>query len=224
MNIAILLLSTLLTFLVLLVFFRLFGEKGLYSFIAISVVLANILVTQTINLFGIVITHGNALYASGYLATDIISECYSKKEAKKAVYLGFASSLFVLMIMALTLSLKLEGEETEAALRTLFTPFLRITVGSLIAYLISNLHDVQAFEFWRNKYQSSLAIRNLFSTLLSQLIDTLIFCSVAFYGTYETSVFISILVSTYVLKFLLTLFAHPFFRIAKKKIYPLVSD
>ena len=73
MNIAILLLSTLLTFLVLLVFFRLFGEKGLYSFIAISVVLANILVTQTINLFGIVITHGNALYASGYLATDIIS-------------------------------------------------------------------------------------------------------------------------------------------------------
>lgn len=221
MNIIILLISTVLTFLSLLVFFRFFGEKGLYAFIAISVIIANILVTQIINLFGIVITHGNAMYTTGYLATDIISECYSKNKAKQAVYLGFISSLFVLMIMALTLSLKVETSLTEQALRTLFTPFLRITVGSLVAYLISNLHDVIAFEFWKNKYKKSLAVRNLFSTLVSQFIDTLIFCTIAFLGTYQTSVFISILVSTYVLKFLLTLAAHPFFRLAAKKIYPL---
>lgn len=222
MNICILLVSTLLTFLSVMVFFSFFGEKGLYAFIALSVVVANILVTQTINLFGIVITHGNAMYATGYLATDILSECYSKKEAKKAVFLGFISSLFVLIIMALTLALNVEESPQEDALRVLFTPFLRITVGSLVAYLVSNLHDVSAFEFWKNKYKKSLAVRNLFSTLISQLIDTFIFCTIAFLGAYSTNVFISILVSTYVLKFVLTLAAHPFFRVAAKKIYPLV--
>lgn len=217
MNYFILILNAILTFSFLLVFFRFFGKEGLFAFVAVSVIIANILVTQTIEIFGIVITLGNAMYAASFLCTDIMSEIYGKDTSKKAVYLGFLVTLMTLIIMFLTLNLRIE-EKTEAtlALSTLFTPFLRITVGSLVAYLVSNLHDVYSFEFFRKKSEKKLALRNIASTSISQLLDTLIFCTIAFLGSYETSVFISILISTYVLKAILTLFAHPFFRLAVK--------
>lgn len=224
MNYLILILSTFITFGFLLLFFKFFGKAGLYAFIGISVIVANILVTQTIEIFSIVITHGNAMYQSSFLATDILSECYDKKTAKKAVYLGFLSTIMTLMIMFLTLMLKREVTPTGEALKTLFTPFLRITAGSLIAYLISNFHDVYSFEYLKNKRQKALLFRNICSTLISQLIDTLIFCTIAFYGTYTTKIFVSILVSTYVLKFVLTFVANPFFAIAVKKIYPALNE
>lgn len=224
MNLFILIISTLITFAFLLLFFKMFGKAGLFAFIGISVILANILVTQTIEIFSIVITHGNAMYQASFLATDIISECYNKKQAKKAVYLGFLASVMTLVIMLLTLMLHRSPTPTGEALKTLFTPFLRITSGSLIAYLISNIHDVYSFEYLKNKNRKALLFRNICSTLISQFIDTVIFCTVAFYGVYETKVFVSILISTYLLKFLLTFVANPFFAFAVKKIYPSLSE
>ena len=224
MNFFILIISTIITFAFLLLFFKLFGKAGLFAFIGISVILANILVTQTIEIFSIVITHGNALYQASFLATDIISECYNKKTAKKAVYLGFLASAMTLILMLLTLLLSRPSTPTSEALKTLFTPFLRITAGSLIAYLVSNIHDVYSFDYLKNKFKKALIFRNICSTLISQFIDTLLFCSIAFYGIYETNVFIIILVSTYLLKFVLTFAANPFFTFAVKRIYPTISE
>lgn len=217
MNYLILIVSTVLTFSFLLLFFRLFKKEGLFAFVAASVILANILVTQTLELFGFVITLGNAMYAASFLCTDIMSEIYGKDTSKKAVYLGFLVSFMTLVLMCLTLQLKMDvNPSAKDALSTLFTPFLRITLGSLVAYLVSNLHDVYSFDYFRKKGEKKLALRNIGSTAISQLIDTLIFCTIAFVGSYETSVFVSILISTYVLKAVLTLFAHPFFRLAVK--------
>ena len=64
--------------------YKLFGKWGLIMWIPISVIVANIQVIQTIQLFGFVATLGNIVYASSFLVTDILSENYGKKEAKKA--------------------------------------------------------------------------------------------------------------------------------------------
>jgi len=59
----------------------------------------------------------------------------------------------------------------------------RITIASISAYLVSQYHDVWAFNFWRRiTKEKHLWLRNNASTLVSQAIDTFLFISLAFYG------------------------------------------
>ena len=64
--------------------YKWFGKMGLYVFTAISAILANIQVCKNIDLFGLSTTAGNVLYAASFLVTDILSEKYGKKAARKA--------------------------------------------------------------------------------------------------------------------------------------------
>jgi len=65
--------------------YRFFGRIGLYCWIAVAVILANIQVTKTIQLFGFVTALGNIIYSTTFLATDILNENHGKKAARKAV-------------------------------------------------------------------------------------------------------------------------------------------
>ncbi|MBF1204062.1 MAG: VUT family protein, partial [Fusobacterium periodonticum] len=58
--------------------YRKFGKIGLYIWVPISTILANIQVVILVNLFGMEATLGNILYAGGFLITDILSENYGK--------------------------------------------------------------------------------------------------------------------------------------------------
>lgn len=66
-----------------------FEKWGLIMWLPISVIVANIQVIQTIELFGLVAILGNIVYATSFLVTNILSENYGKEEAKKAVWIGF---------------------------------------------------------------------------------------------------------------------------------------
>ena len=57
--------------------YRLFGKTGLYIWTAVAVILANIQVMKTIQVFGLVTALGNVIYSSLFLVTDIINENYS---------------------------------------------------------------------------------------------------------------------------------------------------
>ena len=56
-------------------------------------------------------------------------------------------------------------------------------IASIIAFVVSQTHDVWAFEFWKKKtHGKMLWLRNNASTMVSQVIDTLLFMMIAFYG------------------------------------------
>ena len=69
--------------------YRFFGKSGLYALIIASVITANIQVVKTVQLFGLVATLGNVLYGSIFFTTDVLSEVYGKKAARRGVWLGF---------------------------------------------------------------------------------------------------------------------------------------
>ncbi|MEE8435040.1 MAG: queuosine precursor transporter, partial [bacterium] len=72
----------------------------------------------------------------------------------------------------------------QAAYASVFGPANRIILASLVAYLISQSFDLWAFTWLKERFQGRhLWLRNNLSTAASQLIDTLIFITVAFYGT-----------------------------------------
>lgn len=214
------------TFLLQILAYRLWGKTGLYCWIAMSVIIANIQVMKTIGIFGLVTAMGNIIYSSTFLATDIISENHGKKEAKKAVWIGFFILISTTIVMQLTLHfIPHESDTLSPALNQIFGLLPRIAIASLIAYLISQHHDVWAFEFWKKVFKGKhLWIRNNFSTMTSQLLDNVIFTWIAFVGFFGlfgwTQVFtwgiiIQIFLVSYAMKWLVAVVDTPFVYLSK---------
>ena len=202
----------------LLLFYKFLGKIGLFAWVAMATVIANIQVIKVIQLCGITATLGNVLYASIFLATDILSENYSKKDAAIAALIGFASMLALPLLMTFSLMFT-PGEDdfSQEALQTLFGVVPRVVAGSAVAYIVSQLHDVWSYHFIKGRFPSTklLWLRNNGSTLISQLLDSLIFSTIAFYGLYPTKVFLEIVLTTYLLKAICALLDTPFIYLAK---------
>ena len=210
-------------FLLIILAYRLFGKWGLVMWIPISVIVANIQVIQTVELFGLVATLGNIVYATSFLVTDILSENYGKEEAKKAVWIGFFSLISMTLLMNLALEfLPLEGDEfagiTHEATSTIFSLMPRIAIASLAAYLLSQRHDVWAYHFWKKRFskENQIWLRNNLSTMISQLIDSVVFVAIAFWGEYEWAVLLEIFITTYFLKWIVAAADTPFVYWGKK--------
>jgi uncharacterized integral membrane protein (TIGR00697 family) len=102
-------------------------------------------------------------------------------------------------------------------LKAIFDFMPRVALGSMAAYLLSQLHDVWVFHLIREKTRGRMLwLRNNASTLSSQALDTIIFCSVAFLGVFETGVFLQILATTYIMKVIVAALDTPFIYLAKK--------
>ncbi|WP_372753886.1 queuosine precursor transporter [Labilibaculum sp.] len=210
-------------FLFIILAYRLFGKWGLIMWIPISVIVANIQVIQTVELFGLVATLGNIVYASSFLVTDILSENYGKEEAKKAVWIGFFSLISMTVLMNLALFfIPLEGDEfastAHKASSTIFSLMPRIAVASLAAYLLSQRHDVWAYHFWRKHFpkDEQIWIRNNLSTFVSQFIDSTVFVLIAFWGIFESAMMWEIFITTYFLKFIVAAADTPFIYWSKR--------
>ncbi|MCG8569959.1 MAG: queuosine precursor transporter [Spirochaetes bacterium] len=216
MNLLLWLVLLLVNFAGILIAYKFFKKTGLYAWIAISIIIANIQVIKTVELMGIITTLGNIIYGTSFLATDILSEKYGKQAARKGVYIGIFSMVMTTIIIQVSLMFKPHPSDfSQGALETIFTILPRITIASITAYVLSQLHDVWAYNFWKNK-NPHIWLRNNLSTMVSQLIDTLVFVFIAFWGIFELSVFVQIAITTYLLKWIVAALDTPFIYIAKK--------
>lgn len=201
-----------------LLIYRFFGRVGLFSLLAFNLILCNIQVMKTVELFGLTTTLGNILYASVFLSTDLLSEFHGKEEAKKGVLLGFITLLLMTIYMQAALYFQPAANDfAHPHLAALFGFMPRIALASLAAYLISQLHDVWAFHAIKQRTGSRLLwLRNNASTMLSQFLDSAVFCTIAFYGMFPMNVFWEILLSTYVIKIAVAVLDTPFIYLARK--------
>lgn len=198
--------------------YRFFGKTGLYVWIPIATILANIQVLKMVDLLSIGVTLGNITYASSFLVTDILSENYGKKSARRAVFIGFFSLAATVIIMNIALTFKPnEFDFIQDSLKNIFAILPRIAFASLVAYGISQLHDVWAYNFWKRLFPGLkfLWLRNNLSTMVSQLLDSVIFTFIAFWGLLPTNEFLQILVTTYILKWIVAAIDTPFLYLAK---------
>ncbi|MDK2857192.1 MAG: queuosine precursor transporter [Verrucomicrobiota bacterium] len=203
----------LVNFLAVLLGFRFFGKTGLYLWCGLSVVIANIQVLKTVELFGMVCTLGNITYASSFFATDILSELYGKKAAVKGVATGFFSLIIMTLLMQFAVRfVPHESDFSQPALQALFSLLPRVAAASLLAYLLSQTHDIWAYDFWKRKFPSTrwLWLRNNASTIISQVIDSAVFTFAAFSGVFEMSVVIDIWITTCLFKWMVALADTPF--------------
>lgn len=220
--------QTIIGLLAVLLAFRM-GKTWLYALIAVNYVLANIFVTKTITLFGLEATGGNVLYGAIFLSTDLLSEYYGKSAARKGVFIGLAATIFYLVMSQFMVNYTASPNDWGPAegMESIFGFAPSIVLASVMAYLISQLHDVWAFHFWKIKFESRhLWLRNNLSTAVSQLIDSLTFAFLAFSvfprlfmapeNILPFSVVIQIVITTYVLKLLVAAIDTPFMYLSQR--------
>jgi uncharacterized integral membrane protein (TIGR00697 family) len=203
----------------LLVAYKSFGKTGLFIWIAIATIIANIQVNKTIEVIGLTATLGNTIYGSIFLATDILNEKYGPKAANQSVVFGFASAAFMVLTMLLSLAfIPAATDYAQSALETIFAPSWRVVSGSLIAFLISQFLDIKLYNIIKSRFPSHnyLWLRNNVATIVSQLIDTIIFVLIAFIFIYESNILFEIFITTLLFKVIVAVLDTPFLYIANK--------
>ena len=213
---------------------RLFGRYGLVAYIIAASIICNLQVIKIVELFGFTATLGNIVYGSIFFSTDILSEVYGKREAQRAVWLGFAALVLLAVYMQIALLFQASPyDESQPHLQAIFSFMPRVAAGSLLAYLVSQLHDIWAFHWWKRLTGGRwLWLRNNASTLVSQALDSAIFCFIAFAplpvlgtvpGFESWRIVGEIAVTTYVFKFIVAAADTPFVywgRLIARKFHP----
>jgi len=191
------------------------GRAYLFGYVAASILLMNIFVVKGIYIFGIATAGGNVLYATIFLATDLLNEYWGKKEAQKAVWLGFFVTIFFLIMAQLFLRMvPADYDIAQGAMETLFGFLPRIVVGSLIAYLVSQTLDVYLFDKIKKATgEKWLWLRNNGSTAISQLVDTTLFTLIVFWGVYPK--LWQFILFAYALKLTIAILDTPFMYLSK---------
>jgi len=224
MNEILLIIELILIYGSILVFYKLFGKSGLYAFTVFATLTANIEVMILVNAFGIEQTLGNILFAATFVVTDILSESEGKKSASKAVFIGIATS--VLFIPLSQLWLKFIPASSDVVMPHIVGVFKntpRLMLSSIAVYAIVQLFDVFLYHFiwdkttkiWGDR-KKFLWLRNNLATLMSQLLNSILFNFAAFYGVYPIKTIFSIIVSGYAIFIVTSLLDTPIVYIARR--------
>ncbi len=207
-----------------LLWFYLFGASGLMAFTVFATIAANIEVMILVDAFGMEMTLGNILFATTFLATDILSETAGKKAAQKAVWAGIAANLlFILVSQSWLVYVPAAGDWVMPAMRTVFSNTPRMMLSSLAVYALAQSFDVWLYHKWwtlTERYTGSrracLWLRNNGSTLLSQLVNAVLFTVFAFYGTYDMPTLLSVALSSYAIFIVTSLLDTPVVYLARR--------
>ncbi len=199
--------------------YRIFGRQGLLACIVLAILLANLQGPKLTTILGFQTSLGVIFYSGIFFATDLLSEKYGRMLANRAVIIGFAVSVIAVLMLSIALEFQPTTDPETAAMSNdiqnafatilNFTP--RFVFGSLLAYLISQTFDVWFFHFIKKRtHGRHLWLRNNLSTMSSQIIDTLIYSLVVWWGVEELSTAIQLGIVKYGFKLAIAAFDTPF--------------
>ena len=195
---------------------RLFGKEGLLVWVSLATVIANVVVCKTIGIFGLVSSLGNIMFASNFLATDIIVEKYGKELSKKAVLLGFISTIIFVVATQIALAfIPDESDVVHESMKNLFSINLRTSIASITMYLASNMLDIWLFDKIKQKIPGKLWLRNNVATIISNCSENFFFAFLAFAGIMDIPTIISIAITGSIIEILIAFCDTPFLYIAK---------
>jgi uncharacterized integral membrane protein (TIGR00697 family) len=165
--------------------------------------------------FSFEISVGIIPYPVTFLITDLISELYGRKLANRVVVAGLLATVFVFLIVLL--SGMASATPWSPVNDELFNQVFGLTgvavTASMVAYLLAQFVDIRIFHFWKNLTQGRhLWLRNNFSTISSQLVDTsAVLGLLCAFGAIEWELFWPLLFNGFLFKVLVALFDTPLF-------------
>ncbi len=160
----------------------------------VYVILAGIFITNAIVaelIGGKLIDVGSAVMSIGilpwpivFITTDLINEYFGEKGVKKLslITAGLIAYTFIVLFFAMKIPSTGISSVTTEQFSAVFGQSQLIIVGSIIAFLASQLIDVTIFHFVKNRTGNKMIwLRSTGSTVISQLFDSFIVLGIAFY-------------------------------------------
>lgn len=151
----------------------------------------------------VVMTAGVIAFPVTFVATDILNEYFGRPGIRFVTYVGLAMVLFAfgLLQVALAVPTAPASPVPDAAFAAVFGTTTRVIAGSLVAYVVGQLLDIALFHRLRQWTGGRhLWLRATGSTLGSQLVDTLVVLSVAFWGQLSLPTILAITLFNYAYK------------------------
>lgn len=153
------------------------------SFAAILLI-SNLSATKLIAFGPLIIDGGAVLFPFVYIFGDILTEVYGFKYARRAIWVGFGVMLLAIVSFTIVRYLPSAAVYTDqAAFETVLGFFPRIVIASLCAYLVGEFLNSYTLAKLKLKTKGEkLWLRLIGSTAIGELLDTVIFCLIAFGG------------------------------------------
>ena len=183
--------------------FRL-GKFWLFLSVALNLILVSALGSKVVNMFGFVTNAGNVFYASVFVAVQMLVERYGRLEGRRAIWVGLTANVFFMIMTWLTSQLSGPVTPAGGAIDTLYSLVPRLAVASLAAFVISQNLNIAIYDhFHRKTGQAKLWLRSGAATFVGQLVDSVIFFSVAFLGILPNDVLMEAMVTGFLYKLVL---------------------
>ena len=196
-------------------------RKDIVYVILAGIFITNALVAELIG--GKLIYIGDVVMSLGilpwpivFITTDLINEYFGEKGVKKLSFItaGLIAYTFFLLLIGLQIpAVKGDGLITDEQFSAVFGQSMWIIVGSITAFLVSQLIDVTVFHFVRNRTGKKMIwLRSTGSTVISQFFDSFIVLGIAFWlpGKIDTKMFVASALTGYTVKLLIAVGLTPF--------------
>jgi len=178
------------------------GKERLYSAIIVFLILISAVGGRIVVFFGHNTNTGNIFYSSVFLATYFLIERYGKKEGIRSIWVGtICVTTFSILVWLSVVLHGIGNNLNDDAFMLVFASVPRLTFASLFAYLISQTTNVYLYIYLKNKMKRRyLWLRANISNFVAQLIDSIIFFTIAFSGTTISRNIMDIIITGFVIK------------------------
>ena len=174
-------------------------------------VISNIGAVKLIAVGPLILDGGAFLFPLVYITGDILSEVYGFKAARKAIFIGFAMSVLAAITFWLVqLSPPGGGWNNQEAYEAILGFVPRIVLASVCGFVVGQLlNSYVLVKIKARTNEGSLWVRLIGSTLVGELADTIVFCTIAFYGIVTGGNFLNYVIVGYLYKTLLEVVMLP---------------
>ena len=171
------------------------NEKSWMIYVALNLVMltiyifTNVAATKLvyIDVFDVVVTPGVFLYPLTFLIVDVLNESYGFRLAKRAILFAFISNAFIILLLSVVASLPgLPGWKLDVPYSEVMAHVSSVVVASSVSFLFSEY--VNSYLLCRIKELTNsrfLFLRVFLSTFFAVILDTFLFCYIAFYGVMQ---------------------------------------
>ena len=196
------------------------GKEYLTVMLVMNIMVATTFAGQITEFLGILVTLGTLFYVPIFIITNIYNENYSEEETKKVVNVSLFSLVVVLILLKLGTKLPSSSETTQIgeALNVLFDINVRVTIGIIVGYYLSQLVNIYLYrkigEITKKKF---LWLRHNAALIIALGADSFIFCPIAFYGNISTEAMFTVIGVSWIVKSIVSIVATPIMYFSRNK-------